>query len=93
VIKPVHKRAIDWAHEKGAVTMMHSCGNIIELLPDLVRTMSDPDAIEQEIRTKVAELKRNGGYIFHSDHSIPETVSFDDFRRVVELERSYGSYG
>jgi len=33
--------------------------------------MSDPEAIEQEIRTKLTAAKQDGGYIFHSDHSVP----------------------
>ncbi|MFO7899475.1 MAG: uroporphyrinogen decarboxylase family protein [Planctomycetota bacterium] len=130
VLKPVHKRACDWAHDKGAVVMLHSCGNVMDLIPDLldagidglnpfeikagmdplgakrefgdqlvieggidVRLMSDPDAIEDEVRTKVSELKRDGGYIFHSDHSVPDSVSLADYTRVIELARECGRYG
>ena len=57
-----------------------------------VRNMSDGAAIEEEIRTKLPVLKENGGYIFHSDHSVPETVSFADYCRITELVRYYGSY-
>jgi hypothetical protein len=33
-----------------------------------------------------------GGYLFHSDHSIPTQVSFQRYARVVELVREYGVY-
>jgi uroporphyrinogen decarboxylase len=52
----------------------------------------DPTVIEEEIRTKVTAAKQNGGYIFHSDHSIPDDVSFEQYCRVVELAKKYGSY-
>jgi len=129
LIKPAQKRMIDWAHDRGVKTMLHSCGNIMDLIPDLVeigldslnpleqkagmdalklkreygdklvleggidvRNMTDGAKIEEEIRTKLEVLKENGGYIFHSDHSVPEDVSFADYCRVTELARFYGKY-
>ncbi len=38
LLKPYHKRAVDWAHERGLVTELHSCGFIEPLLPDVVDT-------------------------------------------------------
>jgi uroporphyrinogen decarboxylase len=129
ILKPVHRRAIEWAHAHGAKVMMHSCGNILELMPDLieigldglnpletkagmdlvpvkqrfgsrlvlqggidVRKMTQADAIEEEIRTKVTAAKVGGGYIYHSDHSVPDSVSFADYCRVVALVKWYGRY-
>ena len=59
-----------------------------------VRAMADPDpkVIEQEIRTKLSAAKQGGGYIYHSDHSVPNNVSFDRYCRVLELVREYGAY-
>jgi uroporphyrinogen decarboxylase len=59
-----------------------------------VRAMADPDpsVIEEEIKAKIPFAKRGGGYIYHSDHSIPTNVSFDQYRRVLELVRKYGAY-
>jgi len=37
-------------------------------------------------------MKENGGYIFSSDHSVPSSVSLQDFRRIVELAKQLGSY-
>lgn len=36
ILKPVQKRAVDWAHARGIKAHLHSCGNINALLPDLI---------------------------------------------------------
>jgi len=60
-----------------------------------VRAMADPDprAIEQEIATKIPYAKYRGGYIYHSDHSVPDNVSFQQYCRVIELVYYYGTFG
>ena len=35
-LKPYHQRAIDWAHGKGVVAELHSCGDVNPLVPELV---------------------------------------------------------
>jgi uroporphyrinogen decarboxylase len=35
---------------------------------------------------------KGGGYIFHSDHSVPPTVSFDNYKYAMELVDKYGRY-
>lgn len=129
IVKPAQKRMIDWCHDRGVKTMLHSCGNVMELIPEFVeigldalnpleqkagmdafalkrqwgdklvleggidvRNMTDGQKIEEEIRTKFEVLKENGGYIYFSDHSVPEDVSFADYCRVMELVRYYGKY-
>jgi len=59
-----------------------------------VRLMADPDPtkIEEEIKKKFEVAKRNGGYIYHSDHSIPKNVSFKQYCHVMELVKKYGVY-
>ena len=59
-----------------------------------VRAMANPDpaVIEEEIRTKVITAKKSGGYIYHSDHSVPDNVSFKQYQRVMELVKRYGLY-
>ncbi len=59
-----------------------------------VRAMAaeDPRVIEEEIRRKIEVAKVGGGYIYHSDHSIPNNVSFEQYKRVIELVHKYGSY-
>jgi uroporphyrinogen decarboxylase len=36
LLKPIHQRAIDWAHAKGIRAYLHSCGDIRPFIPDLV---------------------------------------------------------
>jgi uroporphyrinogen decarboxylase len=60
-----------------------------------VRAMAhpDPSVIEQEVARKVPVAKQNGGYIYHSDHSVPDNVSFAQYCRTIELVNHYGAYG
>lgn len=129
ILKPVQKRAIEWAHAKGIVAHLHSCGNINQLLPELtdigldalnpleVKAGMDPigikktygdklvlhgglnamlwsdiGKIESEMRRLIPVLKQNGGYIFQEDHSIPDSVSLEDYRSILKLAKELGKY-
>jgi uroporphyrinogen decarboxylase len=129
LLKPVHKRAVDWAHHRGIKAHLHSCGDIRPFVPELVdigvdalnplevKAGMDPvllkqrfgkdlvfhgginavlytdlEALEAEMRRVVPIMKENGGYIFSSDHSVPSSVSLEDFRRVVNLAKQLGQY-
>ncbi len=52
----------------------------------------DKEAIVEEIRRVVPKLKENGGYIFSSDHSIPNSVSLENFRAIIETVKEVGTY-
>lgn len=130
-LKDAHAMVCDFFHERGGKVILHSCGCVKELMPDIieagvdclqplevkagmdvvqlkemygddiafmggidVRAMADPDpaAIEEEIRTKIPVARENGGYIYHSDHSVPDNVSFDRYCYVMELVEEYGQY-
>jgi len=129
LLKPVHGRAIEWAHRHGMKARLHSCGDIRTLIGDFTDIGLDAlnplevkagvdtlevkrrhgdklvlhggmnavlwdslDAMEQEIRTKLPELKKNGGYIWSTDHSIPDNVSLEDFRRIIGIVKDVGAY-
>ena len=129
IVRPYQKRTIDWAHARGIKAQIHSCGNIMEIVPELVdlgldvlnpleiKAGMDPIGIKQqfgarlsfrggfdarnwsawetaepEIREKLPTLMKGGGYVFASDHSIPDSVSFDTMRRIVELVKDIGTY-
>ena len=129
LLKPVHRRAIDWAHSKGLKACLHSCGDIRPLIPEFVEIgldalhplevkagvdalkvkadfgrdlvlhggmnavlWQDPDAMAREIRAKLPVLKQDGGYVWATDHSIPDVVSLADFRRIVEIVMDVGRY-
>ena len=129
LLKPYHKRAIDWAHAKGIKTHLHSCGDINPFVPELVglgldalnplevKAGMDPihlkktygsdlvlhgginavlwddlEAITEEMRKVIPVVKESGGYIFSSDHSVPSSVSLENFRQIVNLAKELGSY-
>ena len=129
LLQPYHTRAVKWAHDHGVYAQLHSCGDIMTLLPDIVATgvdalnplevkagmdvfeikrkygdrltlhgginavkWSDADAILAEIDEKVPVLKQNGGFIFSSDHSIPNSVSLDNMKRIVAEVKRVGRY-
>ena len=127
--KPYHKRAVEWAHEKGIKTRLHSCGDINPFVPELIdigidainplevkagmnpvhlkkaygdkivlhgginATLWDnPEAIDAELERLIPILKENGGYIFSSDHSIPNSVSLEAFKSIVKKVKLLGTY-
>ncbi len=133
--RKTHKEADEmvysFCHEHNMPTILHSCGCVKEIIPDLIevgldclqplevkagmdvrelkekygdklsfmggidaRAMTDPDpnVIEEEIRSKFEVAKKGGGYIYHSDHSIPNNVSFEQYKRVMELVKKFGRY-
>jgi uroporphyrinogen decarboxylase len=45
---------------------------------------NDIDAIRAELARKIPVLKTNKGYILHSDHSIPETCTYETYRFFVD---------
>jgi uroporphyrinogen decarboxylase len=129
ILKPVHKRAVEWAHRKGAKVRLHSCGNINPFIPELIDIgidglnplevkagmnpvdlksqygskllfhggvnavlWDDRPAIEAEMRRVIPAMKKEGGYIFASDHSIPSSVSLQDFKGIIELIKELGKY-
>ena len=58
----------------------------------MIMGTNDPDRIEEEIRTKFAAGMATKGYIYHSDHSVPPTVSWRTYQRIIELVDKYGWY-
>ena len=129
LLKPYHKRAVDWAHERGMVTELHSCGFIEPLLPDVVDTgveMLNPleikagmdpfklkalygdklafhgginaqlwdniDLVKAEMERIIPAMKEGGGYVFASDHSIPNSVSYENMTEIAKLAHELGRY-
>jgi uroporphyrinogen decarboxylase len=58
-----------------------------------VRKLSGTKAdVEEEICAKLPVAKAGGGYIYHSDHSVPHSVSFENYCFAMDLLRKHGSY-
>lgn len=129
LLKPFQQQAIEWAHARGAKAHLHSCGNIVPFIPELIEIgldalnplevkagmdtlalkaqygsqlvlhgginavyWNDTGKIVAEMEEKLPILKQNGGYIFASDHSIPDSVSFADFTHIVAMYKQLGAY-
>ena len=131
LVMPAHRRLCDFCHAHGIFTFLHSCGNVNEVVDDLieagwnclqplevkaqmdvvrlkrqygdrlalmggidVRVMADgtDEEIEAEVRDKLTVAKAHGGYLYHSDHSVPDNISFQRYQRVIELVHRYGRY-
>jgi uroporphyrinogen decarboxylase len=48
--------------------------------------------IEDEVVSKVMKAKEGGGYIFHSDHSVPPTVSWKNYCYAIKVAKEVGKY-
>lgn len=55
-----------------------------------VYATGDREAVREEVVSKITAAKTGGGYIHHSDHSVPPTVSFETYRYAQDLAREYG---
>jgi uroporphyrinogen decarboxylase len=53
------------------------------------QAMAGPrEALETELRTKLALFPR-GGYIYHSDHSVPSDVPYENYRWLVRYVKNH----
>jgi uroporphyrinogen decarboxylase len=59
-----------------------------------VMTMAtnDLERIEAEIASKFAAGKATRGYAYHSDHSVPPSVSWATYRGIIDLVEKHGWY-
>jgi uroporphyrinogen decarboxylase len=53
---------------------------------------NDPAVIERELITKIPVVKKNYGYVLHSDHSIPDQVEYASYRYFVNRGLELGTY-
>jgi uroporphyrinogen decarboxylase len=58
------------------------------------RTLSsgDPQAIENEVKSKIGAAGHGGGYIVASDGPVPPSISLENYKFFVETVRKYGGY-
>lgn len=129
MVQPFQRKAVEWAHNKNVYAHLHSCGDVMTLVPDILDTgvdalnplevkagmdpielkkkygdrlvlhgginavlWDDADAVISEIDRLIPVLKQNGGYIFSSDHSIPNSVTLENFKKIVAEVKRVGSY-
>ena len=99
LLKPVHKRAVEWAHSKGAKAHLHSCGDIRPIVPELVDIGLDAlNPLEVKAGMDPIDLKRkygnqlalHGGInaVLYNDLVALE----DEMRRVIPVVKENGGY-
>lgn len=57
-----------------------------------IQNWSDPRRVEQDIRSTLPALMAGGGYIFTSDHSVADSVSYANYQHIVSLVKQVGRY-
>jgi uroporphyrinogen decarboxylase len=53
---------------------------------------NDPERIEAEVAAKIPIAMRGGGYIYHSDHSIPPGVTWQSYQFLMDRVEQYGRW-
>lgn len=99
LLKPVHQRAIEWAHSRGVKACLHSCGDINPFVPDLVELGLDSlNPLEVKAGMDPVALKAKFGdrLVLHGGIN---AVLWDDLelieeemRRVVPIVKENGGY-
>jgi len=51
-----------------------------------------PEKLWDQMRRTIPIMKAGGGYMASTDHSVPDSVSLEQFREFVELAKKLGSY-
>jgi len=99
LLKPVHKRACDWAHAKGVYVHMHSCGDVRPFVPEFIEIGVDAlNPLEVKAGMDPIRLKADYGQdlVLHGGIN---AVLWDDppaieaeIRRVVPALKECGGY-
>lgn len=53
---------------------------------------NDRDGIRSELESKIPFIKEHNGFIFHSDHSIPESTDYETYQYFLNLGKELGQY-
>lgn len=59
---------------------------------DVTRLAGTPEDVVQEVTSTVKAGKQGGGYLFHSDHSVPSDVSLENYRLALETLEDAGRF-
>ena len=99
LVKPVHQRAIEWAHAKGIVATLHSCGDVNPFIPEFLDMGLDGlNPLEVKAGMDPVHLKQTVGdrLVLHGGIN---AVLWDDLeaitaemRRVVPVLKHDGGY-
>jgi uroporphyrinogen decarboxylase len=63
------------------------CGGI-----DVRKLSEGPEQARRETIEKIRKAAYGGGFIYHSDHSVPPSVSFESYKASLKAVEKYGRY-
>ena len=99
LMKPLHKRAIDWAHAKGIKAHLHSCGDINPFVPELVEIGLDAlNPLEVKAGMDPLYLKKTFGdrLVLHGGINALLYEDMDaleaEMRRLIPTLKQHGGY-
>ncbi|MBR4749976.1 MAG: hypothetical protein IK083_10460 [Abditibacteriota bacterium] len=99
ILKPVHRRACDWARERGMKVHLHSCGDVHTFIPDLMEIgveMLNPVEVKAGM-DPVALKKTYGDRLgFHGGinallYNTPDKL-WEEMERIIPVMKESGGY-
>ncbi|HHT27491.1 MAG TPA: hypothetical protein GXZ82_09625 [Firmicutes bacterium] len=99
LLKPFHKRAVDWAHARGIKVCLHSCGNVNPFVPEFVEMgidMLNPLEVKAGMDPLALKAAYGDRIAFHGGlnavlYSHPEQL-WEEMRKVVPIMKTNGGY-
>jgi len=98
-LKPFHRRAVDWAHGKGIVARLHSCGDVNPFIPDLVAMGLDSlNPLEVKAGMDPVGLKKRYGdrLLLHGGVNAllyeDEEAICEEIKRILPVMKENGGY-
>jgi len=99
LLKPVHRRAVEWAHARGMKAHLHSCGNVNPFIPELIEIGLDAlNPLEVKAGMDPPAIKRRYGsdLVLHGGVNAvlwdnPEAIEAE-MERVIPLLKEGGGY-
>jgi uroporphyrinogen decarboxylase len=99
LLKPVHRRAAEWAHAKGVKVSLHSCGDVRQLIPDLIELGIDllnPIVVKAGMDPRALKAQYGEKLAFHGGlnaalYAEPEKL-WAEMRRVIPVLKQRGGF-
>ncbi|MBQ4450992.1 MAG: hypothetical protein II912_01300 [Clostridia bacterium] len=99
LLKPFHQKAIDWGHRHGCYVRLHSCGNIMPLVPELadmgldglnpleVKAGMEPEKLKKEFGSRLLFHGGTNAALWHR----PEVI-LPQIEKLVPMMMQSGGY-
>ena len=99
ILKPIHKKAVDWAHSKGIKAHLHSCGNVTTFIPEFVDLGIDAlNPLEVKAGMDPAKIKQEYGdrLLLHGGINAMLWTDIDaieeEMKRLIPIMMQKGGY-